>query len=297
MLIFNRPAETAQVFGAIRQLRPKRLLIVADGPREGVPGDAKNCADARAVIESVDWPCHLQTDYAEKNLGCRRRVSSGLDWVFSQVEEAIILEDDCLPDPSFFPYCEALLARYRDDPRVMVISGANLFQRFHATKNSYYASRYSLVWGWASWRKKWQQHYDIDIARWPELRAQDWLKEFLRPLEATYWGRIFDQVRDGFDTWDYSLILACWLNDGLALHPRQNLVSNIGWNAGSTHTKDPESVLANLPRYPMSFPLRHPERLDRHEEADHRLEQLAFSGTLGRVMSLVRESIKAQRGS
>ena len=297
LLIFNRPAETARVFEAIRPLRPKRLLVVADGPRDGVPGDVEACAAARAVIDKIDWPCHLQTDYSAQNLGCRRRVSSGLDWVFSEAEEAIILEDDCLPDPSFFPYCEELLARYRDDPRVMVISGSNFFRRYRPTEDSYYASRYSLIWGWASWRKTWQEHYDVDIARWPELRDQGWLKTFLTPLEVLYWARIFDQIRDGRDTWDYSLVFACWLNDGLSLHPGRNLVSNIGWQANATSTTDPESVLANLPRHRMAFPLRHPAKLERHAEADHRLEHLTFSGTLSRVMSEVRASIAAQRRS
>lgn len=296
-LIFNRPAETAKVLDAIRTLRPQRLLVVADGPRENVPEDVENCAATRAVIDSVDWPCHLQTDYADRNLGCRRRVASGLDWVFSQVEEAIILEDDCLPDPSFFPYCEELLARYRDDPEVMIISGANLFQRYQPTENSYYASRYCLIWGWATWRATWQQHYDVDIVRWPELRAQGWLKSFLKPLETAYWTRIFDQVSDGLDTWDYSLIFSCWLNSGLSLHPRHNLITNIGWNANGTHTTDPTSVLANLPRYPMDFPLRHPAKLERHAEADHRLEHLTFSGTLARVISEARCSISSQRRS
>ena len=295
LFIFNRPKETAKVLDAIRQVRLRRLFVVADGPRKDVPEDAEKCALARAVIDGVDWPCEVHTNYSDTNLGTRRSISSGLDWVFAQVEEAIVLEDDCVPEPSFFPYCEELLQRYRDDPKIMVISGANLFKRFQATEDSYYFSRYPLIWGWASWRRVWQQHYDVDIQRWPELREQGWLKRFLRPLEAQYWGRIFDQVRDGYDAWDYSLLFACWLNDALALHPRRNLVSNIGWSADATHTTDPECVLAHLPSYPMTFPLRHPGRLERHAEADDRLEQMVYSGTLARTISIVHDSIRARR--
>jgi len=295
LLIFNRPKETAKVLSSIRQVRPRQLFVVADGPRKDVPEDIENCALARAAIDGVDWPCDVQTNYSVGNLGCRKRVSNGLDWVFALVEEAIVLEDDCLPEPSFFPYCENLLQRYRDNPKIMVISGANLFKRFQATEDSYYYSRYPLIWGWASWRRVWQQHYDVDIQRWPEMREQGWLNRFLQPLECLYWGRLFDQVCNGLDTWDYSLLFTCWLNDGLALHPRRNLVSNIGWGADATHTKDPDCALARLPSYPMTFPLRHPKRLERHAEADDRLERLTYSGTLARTISIVHESIQARR--
>ena len=121
-LIFNRPETTARVFEAIRRVRPPKLLVVADGPRSDREGENEKCRAARSVIERVDWPCEVITNYADTNLGCRTRISSGLDWVFANVDEAIILEDDCLPDPSFFPFCEELLARYRDDDRIMIIA-------------------------------------------------------------------------------------------------------------------------------------------------------------------------------
>ena len=125
-LIFNRPDTTAKVFEAIRQAKPPKLLVVADGPRSDNPSEAEKCQAAREIIEQVDWECEVLTNYSDVNLGCKTRVSSGLDWVFDNVEEAIILEDDCLPHPSFFPFCEKLLDNYRDDKRIMDIRRNNM---------------------------------------------------------------------------------------------------------------------------------------------------------------------------
>ncbi|OUC08639.1 hemolytic protein HlpA-like protein, partial [Litorilinea aerophila] len=158
-LIFNRPDTTAQVFAEIAKARPRRLLVVADGPRPHRPDDVEKCSATRAVIERVDWPCEVSCDFAEENLGGRRRISSGLTWAFSQVEAAIVLEDDCLPHPTFFPFCEELLNRYCHDERIMAITGDNFQFGRSRTKYSYYFSRYFHSWGWATWRRAWQ-HYD-----------------------------------------------------------------------------------------------------------------------------------------
>ncbi|MGC1799486.1 MAG: hypothetical protein WA701_03795, partial [Solirubrobacterales bacterium] len=179
MLIFNRPETTARVFERVREARPPKLLVVADGPRADRPGEAGRCREARAVVEAVDWPCELMTDYSEVNLGCGKRISSGLDWVFDSVEEAIVLEDDCLPHPSFFRFCEELLKRYRAEERVVHVSGDNFQSAGRAGgavgrllrlagrswSPSYYFSRYAHVWGWASWRRAWSD-YDFEMTAW-----------------------------------------------------------------------------------------------------------------------------------
>jgi hypothetical protein len=151
--IFNRPDTTARVFEAIRQAQPSKLLVVADGPRSTRPGEAEKCAATRAIIDQVDWECEVLTNYSDVNLGCRHRVSSGLDWVFEQVEEAIILEDDCLPHPTFFRFCEELLEWYRHDHRIVAISGDNFQNGHQSGEFSYYFSRYVHIWGWATWRR------------------------------------------------------------------------------------------------------------------------------------------------
>jgi hypothetical protein len=167
--IFNRPHLTQKVFDAIRQAQPKILLVVADGSRFDRADETELCAQTRAVIKQVDWDCQVLTNFSETNLGCKRRVSSGLNWVFETVEEAIILEDDCLPHPTFFPFCETLLDYYRHDSRIMNISGENFQFGRQRTQDSYYFSRYNHCWGWASWRRAWN-NYDVEMQLWSVIK-------------------------------------------------------------------------------------------------------------------------------
>ena len=169
LVVFNRPQTTRKVFDAISKARPAKLLIVADGPRANMPGEDDLCASVPTIVQAVSWPCEVSTNYAADNLGCQERMVSGLDWVFSLVEEAIILEDDCLPNASFFPFCEQLLARYRGDSRVAAISGTNLLENYANTADSYYFSRLGGIWGWATWRSEWKR-YDRYLKCWPENR-------------------------------------------------------------------------------------------------------------------------------
>ncbi|TRU79065.1 MAG: glycosyltransferase family 2 protein [Microcystis viridis Mv_BB_P_19951000_S68] len=259
LLIFNRPDTTARVFEAIRQAKPPKLLVVADGPRPDRADDIEKCKAARAVIEGVDWDCEVLTNYSDLNLGCKKRVSSGLDWVFEIVEEAIILEDDCLPHPSFFRFCQGLLDYYRNDKRIMAISGDNFQLGRKRTEYSYYFSRYNHIWGWATWRRAWQ-YYDVKMKLWQEVRDGNWLESILGETQAMkYWRKIFQTAYDNkVDTWDYPWTFACWIQNGLTILPNQNLVSNIGFGEGATHTGNSVHLLANIPVKAMIFPLKHP---------------------------------------
>jgi hypothetical protein len=265
-LIFNRPDTTVRVFEEIRRVRPSKLLVVADGPRADRPGESDKCQAVRAVIDTVDWPCEVLKNYSEVNLGCKMRVSSGLDWVFEQVEEAIILEDDCLPDQSFFPFCDELLERYRDDERVIMISGDNFQDGNWTTEESYYFSRYTHIWGWASWRRAWR-NYDVEMKEWPIQKKNGLLKKvFPDSIISRYrWKRIFDSVYDGsIDTWDYQWLLACWKQGGLSCLPKSNLISNIGFGPEATHTSSTESGgVARMTVVPIVFPLRHVGNVER----------------------------------
>ena len=266
--VFNRPDTTQRVFNSIREARPQILLLIADGPRDSHPADAGRCAAVRAVVDRVDWPCQVVKNYSDTNLGCRRRLSSGLDWVFTTVEEAIILEDDCLPHPTFFRFCEELLDRYRGDERVMMISGDNFqFGRNH-TGHSYYFSRYTHIWGWATWRRAWRC-YDVDMKQWLAIRTSTWLRDLLGdPSAIRSWNKIFDEVTAGkIDTWDYQWTFACWLHNGLAALPNVNLVSNIGFHEGATHTAK-NGLYGAMKVEPMLFPLVHPHTVVRHHDAD-----------------------------
>jgi hypothetical protein len=245
------------VFETIAAARPPKLLVVADGARGNRAGEAALCAQSRSIVERVDWDCEVLTNFADENLGCRKRIATGLDWVFQTVEEAVVLEDDCLPDPSFFPFCDEMLERYREDQRVMTISGDN-FQPRRRTPASYYFSRFVHVWGWATWRRAWQ-HYDERMRLWPAFRAANALEGIIHPRSVAYWSQVLDGVYENrIDTWDYQWTFACWAQGALTVLPSVNLVSNIGFRPDATHTTA-MSALADLPRGEMRFPLTHPE--------------------------------------
>ncbi len=234
-LVFNRPDTTEQVFAAIRQTQPEMLLVVADGPRSGLPDEGQRCAQVRAIVDHVDWPCRVLKNYSDINLGCKQRVSSGLDWVFAQVEEAIILEDDCLPNSSFFPFCEKLLEYYRDDERVMMVAGSNFLLETPELKESYCFSRYFPIWGWATWRRAWQ-HYDLSMQQWPRLRQERQIKAlYSQPYMWRYVSAMMDNCyQNRINTWDIQWVYSCLFNNGLSAVPRVNLISNIG--LAGTHT-------------------------------------------------------------
>jgi hypothetical protein len=279
MLIFNRPETTARVFERVREARPPKLLVVADGPRPERPDEAERTAAARAVIEGVDWECELLTEYSEANLGCRRRVSSGLDWVFETVEEAIVLEDDCVPEPSFFRFCDELLERYREEERLMHISGDNFQSGRRVGQGSYYFTRYPHVWGWASWRRAWR-HHDVELREWTaldETGKDSLLLEFEDPAERSFWRWAWDGAATGaIDTWDLQWVFTGISRGRLSVNPNVNLVSNIGFGDESTHTGDDEGGVGALPTEEIAFPLRDPERIERDPEADERTASLFF---------------------
>jgi len=260
-IIFNRPELTERVFAEIARAQPSKLLVIADGPRPESCDDMKGCAAARAVIERVNWPCEVFKAYSETNMGCARRPATGLRWVFDQVDEAIILEDDCVPHPSFFRYCDELLERYRDDERIMHISGDQFIVQREVLPFSYSFSNYCLSWGWATWRRAFR-HYDPEIKLWPTLRETQWLSEILDDKWAVeHWSKIFDLTFSGIEkvnTWDFQWVFACWAQRGLSILPGANLISNIGFGEHATHTKHSGDRRANLNTSDMKFPLKHP---------------------------------------
>jgi hypothetical protein len=270
-LIFNRPDTSQKVFDRIREVKPSRLFVIADGARTNKIGEKEKCQQVLKIIDSIDWNCELFTNYSETNLGCKTRISTGLDWVFSQVEEAIILEDDCLPDPSFFGFCEELLDRFREDKRVFAVSGNNFQFGQQRTNYSYYFSLYNHCWGWATWRRAWK-YYDVEMKLWETIRDGNWLNDILHDYWAVkYWHNKYQETYEGkIDTWDYQWTLACWLQNGLTILPNINLVSNIGFDHNdSTHTKNHNSPFANIPAKPMQFPLSHPPSMIRDVQADN----------------------------
>lgn len=257
-IVFNRPDTTRQVFETIRAAKPGKLMVIADGPRANRPGEAEKCAATREIIEEVDWDCDVQKNYSDTNMGCRLRVSSGITWAFGLVDEAIILEDDCVPSSSFFRYCAELLDRYESDERVMMVSGDNHLFGQAATSDSYYFSRYPHVWGWATWRRAWTK-YDLNMTHWPDIRDRRLFDQYLpRRSERSQWEAIFQNVYDGnVDTWDYQWVYSIWANSGLCVAPARNLVRNIGFHQAATHTTA-DTVYSSLVAEDLEWPLVHP---------------------------------------
>jgi hypothetical protein len=270
--IFNRPETTRRVFEAIRSARPSRLLVIADGPRKDRLGEADICATVRNITEAVDWPCEVVRNYSSENMGCKKRLSSGLNWVFEQVEEAIILEDDCLPHPDFFHFAQEMLTRYRHDTRIGQICGANFQLGWRRDQSSYYFSRYHHIWGWATWRRSWQE-YDLAMSAWPHVRDGNRLYDYLGdPLVFHYWAKKFDQTYTGrIETWDYQWMFAMWINNRLSIIPNVNLITNIGVQ-GRSGNGDAKQSMLNIPFGSMEFPLRHPGVFIRDALSDSRFE-------------------------
>ena len=279
-IIFKRPETTQKVFEAIRQAKPTKLFVVADGPRIDRDGEVDKCEAARAIIDKVDWDCEVIKNYSDINLGCAKRVSSGLDWVFNNVEESIILEDDCIPHPTFFQFAEELLDKYRDDSRIASITAQNAQLGRKRTNYSYYYSRYSHCWGWATWKRAWQ-YYDLHIKLWQEVKASNILSHILiDPKAVSYWNKVFDSISKNPTgiTWDYQWTFACWMQGGLNIIPTHNLVSNVGVGADSTHfTSDQEFSYINIPTKPMEFPLKHPPYIVRNSEADNFIQNTVYT--------------------
>ena len=281
-IIFNRPDTTRVVFDEIRKAKPPKLLVVADGPRRDKAGEAKQCEQTRRIIQEVDWDCEVITNFAADNLGCRERIVTGLAWVFSLVEEAIILEDDCVPHPSFFRFCQETLAYYRNESRIMMISGTNYLVDKFETPDSYFFSRHYSIWGWATWRRAWKS-YDPDIRAWrqsigvKQLRYQcaDWKMQ-------KHFEMKFDMITGRqINTWDFQWVFNCLFNNGLCLTAAKNLITNIG--VVGTHS-DAESDSHFLPGIGIEFPLRHPTYL----YPDCRYDQFLFRAQSSKIVLLKR---------
>ncbi len=290
LIIFNRPDKTARMFAEVRRARPKQLFVIADGPRteeEKIKTDA-----TRAVTEKVDWECEVQRLYQDKNLGVKKGPPTGISWVFEQVDRCIFLEDDCIPDPSFFRYCEELLEKYKDDKRVMHISGDN-FLPYRAPQTgepSYHFSVIAYLWGWATWRRAWQ-HYDPSMAAWPEVKKQNALARVLPdPAVHEHWEYVLERYYDGsINSWDGPWALACFMR-GLCINPAVNVVTNIGNDADAAHPQKDGDEKTNIPSHPLAFPLAHPGvAVDRTEDVKNFKEVYYINK---RAKDRVRSAIK-----
>jgi hypothetical protein len=273
LIIFRRAELTEKIFEAIRQAKPQKLFVAADGPRSNVVSDLEQCAATRAIIERVDWDCEVFKDYSDKNLGVGIRPTSAVHWVFEHVEEAIILEDDCLPNPTFFRFCQDLLEKYRKNPTVMSICGTSqeaispYVQNRNKFKDSYFFSHYFIPWGWATWKRAWQYH-DFELKEFREQLEKSWADNFFDDKkEAEFWvRRLYKHVYNNPnpDSWDYQWQFSVWQKNGLCIAPKANLVSNIGFIQDATHI----NIQPARPNENIDFPLNHPTTVERNKNFD-----------------------------
>jgi hypothetical protein len=276
LFLFRRPERTRRIFERIRGARPKQLFLIADGPLSA--DDRPGCEQARAVAEEIDWPCEVTRDFSDSNLGLKQRIPSGIDGVLREVDRAIILEDDCLPDPAFFGYCDELLDRYADEDRVMHVSGSQLLRSLPASDASYHFSRYVHVWGWATWRRAWR-HFDLELREWHALdrdaREARLRSQFAAESERRYWRYVWDSSHE-IENWDAQWSYAVLSRMGLAANPNRNLISNIGFGEEATNAIEDPFGIAARPLEGMGFPVVHPASIERDTAVDAAASELLF---------------------
>ena len=257
LIVFNRPHKAIQVFEKIRQVRPPKLFIVADGPRPNRPGEEELVQQCRALKDLVDWDCDLKVNFAETNMGCRDRIASGITWAFEHVDELIILEDDCVPHVTFFRFCQELLEKYRDDTRIFSITGYNSY-RYEPFDESYGFRHGFGCWGWATWKRAWN-HFDITMSQWPILKQEKYWKRLFCEQDRDFFEHEFQMSYDKkIDTWAHIFTVNCLANNGLCILPKVNLIRNTGFEQGGTHTAFPAPENFYMDEE-MDFPLIHPK--------------------------------------
>ena len=289
--IFNRPSTTEIVFEEIRKAKPSKLFIAADGPREHKPGESEKCEAARAIVSKIDWECEVKTLFRDENLGCGQAISGAISWFFEHVEEGIILEDDTKPAPDFFRFCADMLEHYRNDDRVMAISGSSLPNRF--TKNSpysYFFSDWDHIWGWATWKRAWK-YYDYSMKRYPEVVEKGLLvSNYTSVYEKYYMEHLLHKAyyeNDKVTWWDIQWGFARKINSGLVAVPTKNLVINVGFGSEATNTID-GSQWNEMKIEQMEFPLKHPEFVIRDKAIDDEVFRKYSTTAFSRLRSRIR---------
>jgi hypothetical protein len=282
-LIFNRPESTAIVFEKIRQQKPSKLYIAADGPRKNKGGENEICdLTRRSVIEKIDWECQVKTLLRDENLGCGRAPSEAISWFFDQEDEGIILEDDCVPNESFFFFCAELLEYYRNNPKIMHISGVALNDETKPAKTTYHFSKYAASWGWATWKRAWKQYnYQLEDAK---FYSRYITSAFRDPFERMFWKTVLRSVSGhNVDVWDYQWMFAIWKADGLCVNTNYNFIVNIGFNELATHTtyKNPYPDLKTN----TITTIVHPKKIERNKKGEaaflengHNLKRKGYLG-------------------
>ncbi len=281
IIIFNRYDSAHKVLMQIKKAQPEKLYIIADGPRDNKPGEKEKCLKARSIADEVDWDCSVQKIFSDKNLGCAKRVTSGLSELFSKEEAALIFEDDCIPSMSFFEFADQMLERYKDNEKIMLVSasnkcfvpgaknaGGNIKSASEDRSESYFFSNQVQIWGWATWRRAWNK-MDLKMKDWPLLKKQKIVNRFYKKASHRYyWNSSFDYVYNKHtNSWAFPWVLSVWKSGGLSVVPKVNMVKNAGFDADATHTSG-KSIFERLEAKELSFPLVHPQKIEADSHMD-----------------------------
>ncbi len=291
-IVFNRPDVTQLVFDEIKKIKPAQLFISADAARDSVPHEKTYCDQVKHIVSQVDWPCEVQHKYNAQNLGCGKAVSSAITWFFEHVEQGIIIEDDCLPHPSFFSYCYDLLNYYKDNEKVMHIGGVN-FQNEKRGDADYYFSSVSHVWGWATWRRAWKL-YSFNLDGFDKFKRNDVLSDYYRDSSLKHFVlENFELMKNHtIDTWDHQWTYTIYKNGGLSIIPNYNLISNIGFISNATHTFDENNKQANKPLQAVSLPLNHAKSIAINNAADEYFYfNVVHIPRVGGIKALVKKTV------
>ncbi len=265
---FNRLDTVKKSFARIRDIQPSRLYLSSDGPRDSFSGEIDKIMRVREYIEqNIDWECTVHKNYSDTNLGCGIKMSSAISWAFEHEDRLIIIEDDCVVDPSFFRYCEELLDYYKNDGRVMLIDGyCNAGKAI--TQDSYFFSAVPEdYWGWATWKRVWDK-YEYDIVRSNERDILSYLKKITSRGGVKHFLQCFDTVSSHrTDIWDYQLLYMLVKEQGVAILPNTNLVFNAGIGDDATHTINTPTYYSS-DSHQMAFPLKHPSTVESAKKYD-----------------------------
>ena len=297
-IVFNRINQTQQVFRILKLIKPKYLYISADGPRLNNKNDFEQTNLVRDhIINNINWDCDLKTLFHEKNQGCKKSVSSAINWFFKHEEMGIILEDDCVPSLSFFSFCECLLLKYKEDLRIWHISGANFQNNIIRGDGDYFFSRFNHVWGWATWRSRWT-HFDLTMKSFKTFQSENAISNIFESKRVQrYWLALLKSAHeDRIDTWDFQWTYTIWINSGLSIIPNKNLITNIGFGSEAVHSVNENQRMSNLSNLEISFPLQHPKFLLIDLAADfYSLKRIYVKGNIMKALMKIKSFFYGNR--
>jgi hypothetical protein len=296
IIIFNRPENTKRLLESLNIYKPETLFIISDGPRKNFENDHERVIQSRKLFEKIDWKCEVFFNNSESNLGCRKRIISGLNWVFGQVEKTIILEDDCIPSEEFFLFMELMLNKYQTNKEISSVCGTNFLPDWNKTKDSYLYSKYCHVWGWGTWKDRWEK-IDFNLDKLQEIKKTKFLKSYLGSFRAyLYWHWILNNVKKKkIDSWAYIWNFTNFINNSLSIIPAINLLSNIGIGKDSSNTRSLpyKYIKAEESRKKLKFPLKYPSKFLSDSKHDLEVEDTIFSKSIyNRLLWILRKFIK-----